>query len=361
MSRKSSWGICPDYLNMLQRIASQYLGSGALSMALQQGVQNLQETYSPAALRRRAEKRRNWGFAPEGYTISVTSACNLNCSYCYYRAGDSSKNKIVHIDFNKLGIVLREMKENFGLRFVTLTGGETTFYLREIAVRWPDITFYAYTNGKLLNAEYCRNLEELGNVMIALTIVGTEAIHENVRPDNYIEVMAAVENLQRTSLVWGFSLTESRINYHEIVENNFLDFLMRFRPFFLRMIPFMPVGRERDNLALTLDEYSRIAEVIKVKRKRNNVPIHDYINDPNIGFGCMAGGVRSFLITEQFKLSPCVFMDTLTPPLEFRDKNSNLMKILRDHPYFRRARNLTAYFPRCIILENNNWRKDIVL
>lgn len=359
MSKLLSWGISPEYLRVLLKVAKPYLEPGTSSMALQRGAQNLLATYAPAALCRRARIRNSWGFAPEGYTVSVTNECNLHCGYCYYGAGGLSEDRVIHIDLEKLGVVLCEMKEKFGIRFVTLTGGETTLRLREIASRWPDITFFAYTNGKLLNVEYCRELEELGNVVIALTIIGTESAHESIRRGNYAQTMAAAENLRRSSIVWGISLTESRVNFKEIIENNLLDSLLRLDPFFFRMIPFLPVGRGHDDWSLTSEDYGQIAAVIQDKRKRG-VLIHDYINDPSLGIGCMAGGIRSFHITERFELSPCVFMDTMTPPLEFGDGSSNLMSILREHPYFKNARELTARFPRCIILENNGWRNEIV-
>lgn len=360
MDIKSTLGISPEYLGVLQKAASRYLGSGAPSAALQRGIQNLFETYSPDVLRKRAEIRSRWGFAPEGFNVSVTNACNLHCRYCYYGAESLAEDVIVHIDLDRLGIVFGEMKDQFGIRFVILTGGETTFRLREIAERYPDITFFAYTNGKLLTADFCRDLENFGNVIIALTIVGQQATHDTIRPGNYVEVMDAVENLRHSRLVWGFSLTESRVNYNEIVEADLLDFFLQFEPFFFRMIPFMPVGREQKDWALTLEEYAQIAAIIQDKRQRNGVLIHDYINDPTVGIGCMAGGVKNFLITERFELSPCVFMDTLTPPLEFKDESSNLVEVLREHPYFTRARDLAARFPRCIILQNSNWREKIV-
>ncbi|MFH1537283.1 MAG: radical SAM/SPASM domain-containing protein [Patescibacteria group bacterium] len=359
MNSKSILGLSPEYLRALHNAAGRYLGLGTPSKALRRGALNILATYSPSALHRRAKIRRSWGFAPESYTVSVTNACNLCCGYCYYGAGGPTEKDIVHIDLEKLGVIFREMKEKFGIRFVTLTGGETTLHVREIAARWPDITFYTYTNGKLLSAEFCQELEELGNVVIVLTVIGTEATHEGIRPGNYAHVMAAVENLQRTSLVWGFSVTESRINFREIVEGGLLDSLLRFEPFGFRMIPFMPVGREQANWALTPEEHAQITTVIQRKKKEGAL-IHDYINDPAFGYGCMAGGVRSFLITERLELSPCVFMDTLTPPLEFRNGSSNLMEVLQEHPYFRRARELVTRFPRCIILENSSWREEIV-
>ena len=359
MDSKLTLGISSEYLSVLQGAATRYLGAGSQSMTLQRGAQNLLETYSPEALLRRAELRSSLGFAPEGYTISVTNACNLHCAYCYYGAGKLAENEIVHIELDKLGVVLREMKEKFGIRFVTLTGGEPTLRLREIAAQWPDITFNTYTNGKLLTREFCQDLEKLGNVMISLTIIGTESTHESIRPGNYVHVMEAVKNLQQSSLLWGFSLTESKVNFKEIIDGDLIDSLLRLNPFFFRMIPFMPVGREQTNWALTPDEYAQISAMIQ-SRKKTGVLIHDYINDPSLGIGCMAGGIRSFFINERFELSPCVFMNTLTPPLEFENRRSNLLSVLQEHPYFKRARELTTRFPRCIILENDNWREEII-
>ncbi|MFH1292327.1 MAG: radical SAM protein [bacterium] len=357
MDKELARGISPEYLAILLGVAGKYLGSAGLGDALRRGATNLMATYSEEALQMRMGTRQEWGFAPEGYVVSVTNGCNLDCKYCYYSVG--SGGQPTYIDMDKLHIILEEMKQKFGIRFVTLTGGETTLCLHEIARRNPDITFYAYTNGIKLTAEYCQELESLGNVIIALTVIGDKIVHDSIRGDgNYNKVMRAVENLRRSQLIWGFSLTESRANYHQIVDGRLLDELMAFEPYYFRMIPFMPAGREGDCLALTWDEFDRIAEVIREKKTAGAL-IHDYINDPTSGLPCLAGESKSFLITEEFRLCPCVFMDTFTDPLQFVDGQSNLTDVLRTHRYFQNAREQADQHPRCIILDNPHWRRDI--
>lgn len=351
-------GLSQEYLSLLLRVAGQYLGSANLGDALKRGAANLMVTYSQDALLRRAQIRQDWGFAPEVYVVSVTNGCNLDCQYCYYGVGTGKHPTF--IDMDKLHIVLEEMKQHFGIRFVTLTGGETTLCLLEIARRNPEITFYAYTNGIKLTAEFCRELELLGNVIISLTIIGDETTHDGVRGDgNYARVMRAVDNLRGSQLFWGFSLTESRMNYEQIVDGGLLDVLLAFEPYFFRMIPYMPVGREGIELALTWEEFDRIAELIRAKKAAGAL-IHDYINDSTSGLSCLVGRSKSFFITERFQLCPCVFMDTLTDPLQFADGRSNLVEVLRTHHYFQNARDQATKHPRCIILENPDWRRHIV-
>jgi MoaA/NifB/PqqE/SkfB family radical SAM enzyme len=352
-------GISPQYALMLAQAALRYLVSagGRKSQFLRKGVYNLVATYHPGSLLKRARKRSELGFAPEGFVVSVTDWCNLNCNICY---PDAIKDGSVFIDLDKLDIVIQEMKREFGIRFVTLTGGEPLSHLREIAQRWPDVTFYTYTNATLLTREYCRDLQALGNVVLAVTIVGKKAIHDYIRGAvNYEKVMAAIDLLREFSLMWGFALTESRINYQEILEGTLLDELLIFNPLFFRLIPFQPVGRGANEWALSLEEFKRLAVVIGKKQKKyKHVIFHDYINLQSLGLPCMAGGARSFYLTEKLEVCPCVFMDLFTP-INFSGRHSNLMEILINHHHFRNARDLAAKHP-CIILHNPNWREDIM-
>lgn len=351
-----NWGISTQYLEVLRTASENALNNKPTNL-IRNGIYNLIETYSPQALLRRSWMREKCGFAPEGYAVALTDNSNISCKYCYYKA---SPNNGGVIDFNKLSIILTEMKEIFGIRFVTLTGGETTLHLREIASRRRDITFFCYTNSVLLNYDYCKDLTRLGNVIPALTIIGGKETHSKIRGDkNYDQVLAAARCLKDLSLIWGFSLTESRVNYDEIVSGGLLDDLLRFKPNFIRMIPYMPVGRGADKWALTSEEYARISALIRSYKSRTI--IHDYINDQSLGIPCMAGGIRSFFITEKLEISPCVFMG-LSVPIKFSNRSnmrSNIMEIMKSHHYFKNARKLARRHRRCIILENPNWRQEI--
>lgn len=99
--------------------------------------------------------------------LSVTSACNMACTYCQPRGGaDEAPCAEVLTDDQRIELV-RELHREYGLTQLRITGGEPLLHksiihlvgrLRQSA---PDLTLAMTTNGRLL-ARYSLPLREAG-------------------------------------------------------------------------------------------------------------------------------------------------------------------------------------------------------
>jgi MoaA/NifB/PqqE/SkfB family radical SAM enzyme len=345
-----------DYLAKYIPRAIALLMSPKMSLPQKRGLLNILINFAPLALAKRKRFRTKHGFAPDAYVVSVTNNCNLYCKYCFAKSGPGNSHDI---DLNKLEIIIEELKREFSIRFITVTGGEPFPKVIELARRRKDITFNCYTNGTLLTAEVCEEIKLLGNIICSLSIVGNKEIHDTVRgAGNYDRIMEAVELLKSYSLIWGFSITESKYNYKMLTQNRFLDHIASFKPYFIRLIPYTPTGRSSDlDFLLSNEELDQIGNEITKFNSKYDIMTHDYINDPSMGITCMAGGIKSFLITENIQISPCVFIDEFIQlKIDNINNKSNIISILKEHTYFKNARILAHKYPRCMILQDPNWR-----
>lgn len=343
----------------IRRVTS-LVNQGAIPTSYNRTVANLTAAYFLRSMLARHLVRARYGFSPVEVLVSITDWCPHHCTYCYNKSGREEK-KADFINLNKLDTVLQEVRRAFGIRFAIITGGEPFPYVLELAARRPDFVFFTYTSGNI-DQGTCQEMVKLGNIIPAITIVDTNpTVHSSIRgPGSYGRVMGARDLFRSHQLPWGWSLTSSRKNYEQIVEGKLLEKLASLDPYFIRAMPWMPVGRSDESLVLSLEEMARVGAKIKEARKRGLV-VFDYISAP-VGYPCLAGGRRSFFLAPDSKdglrISPCVFMEgEVSVPIDFDENGSTLLQVLRTNPWFVNARALAGKH-QCIIHENRgNWRE----
>ncbi|MDL2322983.1 anaerobic sulfatase-maturation protein [Bacteroidales bacterium OttesenSCG-928-A17] len=145
----------------------------------------------------------------------VGSACNLNCSYCYYLEKEKlypNRKKMLMND-ELLGKYIESYINSHTVPEVLFTwhGGETLlagipFYRKAFALqkkygRGRRIDNSLQTNGVLLNDEWCRFFKE-NNMLIGISIDGPEHCHDVYRKNRggqgtFMQVMRGIELLQK--------------------------------------------------------------------------------------------------------------------------------------------------------------------
>ncbi|MCD6326957.1 radical SAM protein, partial [bacterium] len=110
---------------------------------------------------------------PDLIVLSVTSKCNLNCRGCWaneYRGYPDLSLDVIHR-------VINEAKEEFGVHFFTITGGEPFMRpeMLDVYEKHKDCWFQIYTNGQCITKDVARRLSELGNTGLMLSVEGLEA------------------------------------------------------------------------------------------------------------------------------------------------------------------------------------------
>jgi uncharacterized protein len=146
----------------------------------------------------------------------VSSACNLNCSYCYYSVENSKIGSVVNsrIEFDLLEKYISQHIEatTDDLILFSWHGGEPTlagidFYRKAVEIQkkylpvGKKLVNGIQTNGTLINDEWCRFLKS-ENFLVGISMDGPEEFHDRFRLKNngqgtFNEVLRGYQLLQR--------------------------------------------------------------------------------------------------------------------------------------------------------------------
>lgn len=270
---------------------------------------------SDLRMKKEIEFRNEFGFDPPGFmVISPAKRCNLRCRGCYANSA-SEKDQL---DYGTFTRVIREMRELWGARFVTISGGEPLMYkwhgkgILDIYREHPDSLFLMYTNGTLINDRIARELYELGNITPAISVEGMQEVTEQRRGKGVFEkITRAMQILKKHRVLYGISITATRHNAEEIVSDKFIDhYFGEMGAAYAWVFHYMPIGRDVDpGLIPTPDQrvmlWKRSWDIVK-KRK---IMFVDFWNHGPVTDGCISAGRPGgyFYIDWQAKVYPCVF------------------------------------------------------
>lgn len=111
----------------------------------------------------------------------VTMGCNMRCGHC----GSSCENPLPDELTTEEALDLCDQMADIGLKWVTLSGGEplTRKDTPELVKRLSQkgVSVNMITNGWLLKPALIKSLKENGIATVAISIDGTEEIHDNIR------------------------------------------------------------------------------------------------------------------------------------------------------------------------------------
>jgi len=264
---------------------------------------------------KRSEFKERHGFLPPWVmVIDTTFRCNLKCEGCWAALYRREKNP--DLDFDVLERVMREARDEMGMHFFTITGGEPL--IRNDGWRlyedFPDCQFMIYTNGTLLDGETVARLADLGNCMLMISVEGSRESTARRRGEGtYEKAMDAMDRLKEAGVLFGFSATPTRDNWQEIMSEGFISHMLEKGCLYGWLFQYVPVGRDPD-VSLMVPPEGRAEMRRRLYRFREKYPMFlvDFWNDgPEVG-GCMAGGRYYLHITANGDVEPCVFAHCAT-------------------------------------------------
>ena len=140
-----------------------------------------------------------------------TSACNLRCTGCW-AAEYGHKLNLTYDEMSKL---VSEGKE-LGTHLFLLTGGEPMVRKKDIlrlAEEHNDCMYHIFTNGTLIDEEFCREAQRLGNIAFGISLEGFEEVNDGRRGAGVFDkVMKAFDLLKQYGLLFGVSICYTRAN-----------------------------------------------------------------------------------------------------------------------------------------------------
>ena len=258
-------------------------------------------------------ERHNGQSPPTTMVISPTKTCNLQCVGCYASSGPTGER----LEWDVFDRIITEAKTLWGLRFITISGGEPLSYrsqgkdLLDMAARHNDCFFMMYTNGTLIDEPMARRLAEVGNLTPAISVEGLEERTDARRgPGVFRRILTAMANLRQAGVPFGISLTATRHNAEEILSAEFIDYFFEEQwAVYGWLFQYMPIGRSYTLDLLPTPEqrlwmWRRTWQLIRERQ----IMLADFWNCGTVSDGCIAAGRNYLYIDWNGKVMPCVFV-----------------------------------------------------
>lgn len=243
--------------------------------------------------------------------MDPTSACNLKCKGCWAAEYGHKSN----LTLDEMRKVVTQAKA-LGTHFFMFTGGEPLVRKKDILTlvsENKDCIFLAFTNGTLVDEQFCEDMKKAGNLALALSVEGTEETTDMRRGDGvYKKVIDAMKLLKKHKCLFGTSVCYTSVNYKAVTSDEFYDTEIENGAKFAWYFHYMPIGSDADtSLLLTPEQREYVYRAIRDKRdKTHGKPIFtvDFQNDGEFVGGCIAGGRNYFHINSEGDAEPCVFI-----------------------------------------------------
>ncbi len=341
--------------NVLRTLLKSLLGNTAL----------VQDDAAQEARRSFAEKH-DGNQPPTTILISPTKTCNLKCIGCY--ATCDPNEKAPSMDWDVFDRVITEAKELWGMRFISISGGEPFTYrsqgktLIDMMEKHNDCFFQAYTNGTLFTKRMAERLAEVGNFSANISVEGFEEKTDGRRGKGvYKRILDSMANLREAGVPFGISLTATRLNAEEILSDEFIDFFFDEQmALYAWMFQYMPIGRSYTLDLLPTPQqrawmWQRSWEVVHKKE----IMLADFWNFGTVSDGCIAAARDSgyMYIDWNGTITPCVFMPYAASSIYDVYGNGGTLDDVYELPFFKAVRNWQYEYAygKDNPMEHKNW------
>lgn len=294
--------------------------------------------------------------------MDPTSACNLHCTGCWAAEYGNKLN----LSYEELDDIVTQGKE-LGIYFYMMTGGEPLVRKDDIirlCKKHNDCAFHAFTNGTLVDEAFCKELQEVGNLSLSISVEGFEESNDGRRgKGNFKKVMHAMKLLKEHGIIFGASVCYTSQNIDIVSSDEFLDMIIEAGCRFAWYFHYMPVGNEASVELLPSKEqrefmYHRLREV-RSNESDKEIFTMDFQNDGEFVTGCVAGGRCYCHINPNGDVEPCVF-------IHYSSANIRDMSLLDcfKQPLFMQYRQHQPFnenhLQPCPMLENPDILKEMV-
>lgn len=245
---------------------------------------------------------------PWAILLDQTSACNMHCTGCWAAEYGNKLN----LSLETIDSIIRQGKE-MGTYMYIYTGGEPLVRkedLMEICEMHPDCAFLAFTNGSLIDEEFCNEMLRVKNFVPAISLEGFEEANDGRRGEGvYQKVQNAMKLLKEHKLPFGISTCYTSKNVEDVSSEKYFDLIIDSCALFVWFFHYMPVGNDAAVELLPSPEQRELM-FNKIREYRKCKPIFsmDFQNDAQYVHGCIAGGRNYLHINAKGDVEPCVFI-----------------------------------------------------
>lgn len=245
---------------------------------------------------------------PWAILLDPTSACNLHCTGCWAAEYGNRLN----LTFDELDSIVTQGKE-LGTYMYIFTGGEPMVRKKDIIAlceKHSDCEFLSFTNGTLIDEDFCHEMLRVKNFVPAISLEGFEEANDGRRGSgDYEKVMHAMELMKEHKLPFGISACYTSQNYQDISSEPFFDMIIDAGALFVWFFHYMPVGNGAvPELLPNPEQRTEVYKRIREFRQTKPIFSMDFQNDAEYVGGCIAGGRRYLHINAKGDVEPCVFI-----------------------------------------------------
>ena len=245
---------------------------------------------------------------PWAILLDPTSACNLHCTGCWAAEYGNRLN----LSLEELDSIVTQGKA-MGTYMYIFTGGEPLVRKKDVIAlceKHSDCEFLSFTNGTLIDEEFCQEMLRVKNFVPAISLEGFEEANDGRRGGGvYDKVMKAMELLKEHRLPFGISVCYTSKNYKDVSSEEFFDMLIDAGALFVWFFHYMPVGNNAaPELLPAPDQRAQMYHRIREFRNTKLIFSMDFQNDAEYVGGCIAGGRRYLHINARGDVEPCVFI-----------------------------------------------------
>ena len=294
--------------------------------------------------------------------IDPTTACNMHCTGCWAAEYGHQLN----LSFEELDSVVTQGEE-LGIRAYLFTGGEPLIRKKDIfrlCEKHPQVAFHAFTNGTLIDEEFCKECLRVGNFFVSVSIEGFEESNDGRRGAGHFKAATdAMDLMHQYKLPFGVSICYTSQNYLTVTSDEFLDMLVDKGCIFAWYFHYMPVGMNASTDLLLSPEqreymFHKIREIRDMEGGKELFAI-DFQNDGEFVNGCVAGGEKYCHINANGDVEPCVFIHYSNANI----KEQSLLECLQQ-PLFKAYRDGQPFNDNllrpCPMLENPEKLMEII-
>ncbi|MCD7886410.1 MAG: radical SAM protein, partial [Clostridiales bacterium] len=232
----------------------------------------------------------------------------LHCTGCWAAEYGNRLN----LSLEDLDSIVSQGKA-LGTYMYLFTGGEPQVRKKDIiklCEMHPDCEFLSFTNGTLIDEEFCQEMLRVKNFVPAFSLEGFEEANDARRGQGvYQKVRHAMDLLKAHKLPFGLSICYTSANYDVVTGEAFIDSIIDSGALFAWFFHYMPVGAGAVP-ALLPDPEQRTVVRQRIRDYRETKPLFtiDFQNDgPYVG-GCIAGGRCYLHINAKGDVEPCAFV-----------------------------------------------------
>jgi len=245
---------------------------------------------------------------PWAILLDPTSACNLHCTGCWAAEYGNKLN----LSLEAIDSIIRQGKE-MGIYMYIYTGGEPLVRrkdLIQICGMHPDCEFLSFTNGTLVDEDFCQEMLRVKNFVPAISLEGFEKANDGRRGDGvYQKVRNAMALLKKNRLPFGISTCYTSKNVEDVSSGEYFDLMIDSGALFAWFFHYIPVGNDAAlELLPTPEQRELMYHRIREYRQTKPVFSMDFQNDAEYVGGCIAGGRRYLHINAKGDVEPCVFI-----------------------------------------------------